>query len=160
MNEGLKQYPWLKVESVTPVPQDGWYINSDGLLSHRTAAGCTDYCWPIVSPNNAYGVYRLEDIPIPEGWEADGETLAEAFRLPDTKFWLSCSGDTSYVERGLPCGGDYRRLCVREVKPKTRRVLVVEFEEPTDAVVKYWRDEMISMSKMAVRVEERPLEAK
>ena len=43
---------------------------------------------------------------------------------------------------------------------KTRRVLVVEFEEPTDAVVRYWQDEVISMSKMAVRVEERPLEAK
>lgn len=104
----------------------------------------------IITPDNVYGVLNLAGMPMPEGYELDGETLEAAFRYPtrrdfDTgQYFIRCPRDDGW-STDTPVGmkddtfnliGDIRRICIRPVEPvkvKTKKVLVIECADPGDA---------------------------
>jgi hypothetical protein len=129
----IATYPWLILVDIRPAKSDEhWMSQASGLRE-----GATEFQVPVVQPDNAYNILRLEDLKIPEGHEPDGETLKDAFRQinKDTDAWLGVDGKVHSREIcaaslagdnqcGDPVEYEARRLCLRKIAPKTKRVLV------------------------------------
>ena len=120
--------------------------------------------YPIIAPDNVYGVVDLATFPIPDGYERDGDKPEDWFRdlnSTDSCWYLSSGGGKAYLhQKGESCTDDCRRIILRKLKPKTKRVLVVECEqpwhngEPAALTVIYHNENMRVISH---RIEERPL---
>lgn len=97
--------------------------------------------WPIIVPDNVYNVIDLATVPIPEGWERDGDQaedrIVDGKKVPGYFREIDYGGDKSYIGQGknavFACrvysakevSGDPRRIHVRKIQPKTRRVQVL-----------------------------------
>jgi hypothetical protein len=95
---------------------------------------------PVIKPDNVYGVYDLEAVPIPEGYERAGALLKDWFRVPrpaDT--WLSDVG--LVVGPGWDLSDDMtpRERIILRKKP-AKRVLVIELPITENPEYKPWRD--------------------
>lgn len=84
-----------------------------------------------LEPDNIYGVLDLASVQISAGME---RLPSDWFRMPKIGEWfvhclslLPVFCDTKW----LAATSDLRRIIVQPVKPKMRRVLVVEIENPT-----------------------------
>lgn len=125
-------------------------IATNGTFISRFATARTRAGLAIITPDNAYGVLNLAGMPMPEGYELDGETMEAAFRYPAIcgfdagQFFIRCPRDDGW-STDAPVGmkddtfnliGDIRRICIRPVEPvkvKTKKVLVIECADPGDA---------------------------
>lgn len=150
----IPEYPWLELVGVR-VPADG----EAAILTDGSVVLAFEFVGVhvIVKPNNVYDVLRLEDLKIPEGYEPDGESLKDAFRVPaDGGIYLPYTDTEAWKWDGY-CKGDARRLCLRKIAPKTISVLTIEWYNPPTDILKAWLVDTSDIPGRSVRVEERPI---
>ena len=158
----IPEYPWLSFVDYR-APRKGEIYLFEG---HVLLAGYEPGQIPkvIVAPANDYGVYRLKDIEIPEGYEPDGDNLHGAFRPLQSSggLYVSClkSGelhkDEALDTNPLRESERLYRLFVRPIKPKMKTVIVVEIENPSQEDYNYICARLYE-GKFNVKTEERPL---
>lgn len=112
------------------VPKEGeYYLDLKGGPSKgNDDMACT---WPILAPDNAYGVIDLSAMPVPEGYERDGESIEEWYRAIESNKYFTDAYNPTQARSGYGYAAEHR-IILRKTLPKTRRVLVVEYEEPTN----------------------------
>lgn len=142
----IPEYPWLELVGIR-IPVDGELVISDrGEIWEATGFSCT---YPVVKPNNAYNVVRLEDLKIPEGYEPDGFC-----GLTEGELYLSVNGEVRTYERGIWPLLDPRRLRLRKIAPKTKRVVILESDDP--AIIAMYEARGPLYGPWKIRSEERP----
>ena len=163
MNERIEGVPVGTKATAHRIPLEGeWALGDCGIpfiqtriipIVHRL----------IIVPDNVYGVIDLSTFPIPAGVERTGDTVEQWFREPEGDSWLTSTGEVCSAY--CPQGPDRRRICVRPIKPKTRRVLVEtrEFtitDRPCDSLTEVTPNtagSLVSSQPHRYRIEERPL---
>jgi hypothetical protein len=143
-----------RIAAVSRVDAGSWYIDIDGAL-RRWEAKTSQETFTVIVPDNQYCLIDLSAVPIPDGWERDGKHWFRAVAVGD---WYipPCSGDPSqYRGEVFGMGEDPRRIIVHRIAPKTKRVLVAEWEigemNEGDAI------RALNVRGAVCRIEERPL---
>lgn len=152
------------------IPQLGDYMLV-GIDSIIKADGQRAF-YPILAPDNVYN-QDLEAVTIPANYEKAGDKVEEWFRVPRkgemvmnaraSQKYLSGEKSGVYGENDTLTNSYYsdpRRIILRHIKPKTKRVLVVEYENPSDYMIETFRLLVTNdraFSKRTAKVEERPL---
>lgn len=155
-----------------PMPGE-MVITSFGLIREASANHVSVY--PIIVPDNPYNVIDLATVPIPEGWERDGnqaeDHVVEGVKVKgwfrdtpehgsETRF-ISRHGEVS-TDHAYCIGPDRRRIHVRKIQPKTRRVLVETTERVhsigTPQMTQAWAEYLTKCHSGRYRFEERPCE--
>lgn len=97
-----------------------------------TSSGALSSASVIVALDNVYNK-NLDSVTIPEGYERNGEKVEEWFRIPVVGDEYISVANMGVGHFGLPeksgyhtIGPDHRRIILRAIKPKTKRVLVIE----------------------------------
>jgi len=146
-----------------------WVLDWEGVPYTFTGYDGGNKNYVIVAPDNVYTVYNLTSVAIPAGYERDGEKIEEWFREPQAEEWFlttlqnAVKNTRSFRAVYEGKSGDYRRIILRPIAPKTKKVLVVEFEDPSDSLLNYWSESMgtdgktNSYFKRTVTLQERPI---
>lgn len=112
---------WLKAVAYRKPKPGEHFIDLLGQVDVASDADGFDSHVLIVEPNNPYGVYDLHDVPVPEGYERNGNGPEAWYRPPQSgEYFLSTLGMADLTISGF-C--EYR-IILRPIR-KTRRVLVV-----------------------------------
>ncbi len=114
---------------------------------------------PILDWDNVYR-QDLSTVPIPEGYERDGETPEEWFRSAKVdETFLGSLSKQAVTRTKCYVPGDLRRIIIRKIAPKTRRVLVVEFPaEAGEAMIDILARALLGkLTYSSSRIEDRPL---
>lgn len=170
MGAGMRipEYPWLNFVGMR-VPVAGQIIiDTNGKVCRASGVGYN--VRPIIEIDNAYNALDLCALKIPEGFEIDGASAAEAFgEIGQGGWYLSSRLHRAFQrmsESEFMRTTDSRRIRLRKIQPKTKTWVVLESCDPH--VVEAWRKSAskqesdrydgspIPAGILAVRIEERP----
>jgi len=112
------------------IPKRGeWFLDAFGRVV--CSDGNHSVCFLIVTPDNGYDACRLEDVPVPQGYEYDGTRQDEWFRVPkEGEYFIGhCGYHAETAVRG--CSSliyHYPRIIIHPIKPPIKRVLIGEWD--------------------------------
>lgn len=121
------------------------------------------WIYPILTPDNCYGTLDLTTVPVPEGYERDGDKPEEWFREYVIGETVINSAGRAVVPHSYISQSDSRRIILRRIAAKTKRVLVEEIEiaDSKDHIAgscwPTYADRMVSLWPGRFRIEEREI---
>lgn len=142
-----------------------YYLCSTKHIVGPMSYDATDSYKLVIVPTNVYGKI-LEDVMIPATYERAGNTVDEWFRVPRRGETFIDKNDGQALKHAASADfkastGDSRRIIIQPIKPKTKTVLVLEYEEPSRALVALFSNPRTSRgpdyTTRNTRVEERPV---
>ena len=169
MSERIEGVPvGTKLVRIGKAKMGDWYIDTSTGLTLNCGNELYDYKFPIIVPDNVYGVIDLSVVPIKykeklADYEIDGDTVESAYftlQQGSGKHFISDNGVVLPVDQMsfhlFSPDADLRRIHVRKIKPKTRKVLV--WEMPIGACFSEAEaDRRVASSPDVYHIEERHL---
>lgn len=103
-----------KLVGIRSLRKDDHYISpNDGKVYKSDRDSCSVY--PIICADNAYAEIDLAAIPVPDGYERDGETPEEWFRIAKLDDKFVAANNCHRIVSGWVNSADTRRIVVRPV---------------------------------------------
>lgn len=147
------------------VPKSGDWVVGRIVGMYQVGRDTNTYgSYVILAPDNIYNVCDLSTVPIPEGWERDGDSIEEWYRIAkNVEGYLTRTGKVwEYAPYGISTICPV--ICLRRLPPVTKRVLIGEWEIRTNAsqqssgfVGELAAQERVATRPMVYRIEERRL---
>ena len=135
MNEQIPGVPvGMKLVRIGPPKGGDWFIGRKGVIHKSLGDACGTGYLPILAADNNYNVpLHLVDL---KGRKPLNGTVEASYFVPQKgQEFIASDGNASTATADLPNNWLYRRILLAPEAPKTKRVLVGEWEIVSD--IKY-----------------------